>query len=239
MTVRAVIFDWGGTLTPYHQLDYVEVWRQVARTLDPARADDLTAALLGAEEELWRRAREEQRSGHMAEVCAAAGIPLDDAYRSAFFQAWEAHTYTDPDADALLRELRARDIVVGLLSNTTWPRDWLDGVLARDGVLGHFDATVYSCELDCVKPHPEAFRHAMERVGVQTPASAVYVGDRAYDDVYGAQRAGMRTVLVPHSDIPAAERWGEPAEPDATVQCLADLLPLVDEWRAAGKSTKF
>lgn len=231
MTVQAVIFDWGGTLTPYHKLDYAATWRQVASVLDPARTGELTTALLAAEEEIWHRAKEEQRSGHMAEVCAAAGIPLDDAYRDAFFHAWEAHTFTDPDADALLRGLRDRGIVVGLLSNTTWPRDWLDGVLARDGVLEHFDATVYSCELDHVKPHPEAFRQAMARVGVHSPAGAVYVGDRAYDDVYGARRAGMRTVLLPHSDIPAAERWGDPAEPDATVQRLAEVLPLVDQWR--------
>ena len=74
-------------------------------------------------------------------------------------------------------------------------------------------------------------------MGVSDPARAVFVGDRPYDDVHGAKAVGMRAVLVPHSDIPADQR---PAgrlgtadlEPDAVVQRLADVLPLVDAWRA-------
>jgi putative hydrolase of the HAD superfamily len=68
----------------------------------------------------------------------------------------------------------------------------------------------------------------MAAVGVQDPARCVFVGDRPYDDVYGAQRAGMRAVLVPHSDVP-----GYPAaEPDAVITRLADLAPLIDTWQA-------
>ena len=55
----------------------------------------------------------------------------------------------------------------------------------------------------------------------------MFVGDRPYDDVYGAKRAGMRAVLVPNSDVPA---YGE-AAPDAVIGRLADLVPLIDAWR--------
>lgn len=227
----AVIFDWGGTLTPYHRIDYLEAWREIAEVLDPVRPDELAQALLDGEAAMWRRARDDHGSGRMSEVCARAGIAFDDAYREAFVRTWEAHTYTDPDAEPLLRGLRDRGLAVGLLSNTTWPRAWHDEFLARDGVLDLFDATTYTSELDHVKPHAEAFLAAMNDVGAAEPGRVVFVGDRAYDDVHGAAQVGMRTVLVPHSDIPDAERWGEPAEPDAVVQRLADLLPLIDTWR--------
>lgn len=233
MRIEAVVFDWGGTLTPYHRIDYLLAWQEIAEALAPDRADGLAAALLGAEEEMWRRAREDRRSGHMTEVCERAGIPFDDAYRDAFVRTWEAHTYTDPDAAALLRGLRDRGIAVGLLSNTTWPRQWHDDFLARDGVFDLFDATTYTSELDHVKPHPEAFHAALRQLGVGTSEHTVFVGDRAYDDVRGAADVGMRTVLVPHSDIPDAERWGSPAEPDAVVQRLGDVLGVVDGWRSA------
>ena len=59
------------------------------------------------------------------------------------------------------------------------------------------------------------------------PAGCVFVGDRPYDDVYGAKRAGMRAVLVPNSDVPA---YGE-AEPDAVIGRLGDLMPLIDAWQ--------
>jgi putative hydrolase of the HAD superfamily len=58
----------------------------------------------------------------------------------------------------------------------------------------------------------------------------VFVGDRLFDDVYGAQAAGMRAVHVPHSTIPANQIGHTEGVPDATVRSLSELLPLVDGW---------
>ena len=92
------------------------------------------------------------------------------------------------------------------------------------------DAAVYSSEIAHVKPHPGAFEAALRALDVDDPASAVYVGDRPYEDGHGAQRAGMRAVLVPHSDIPAEQQVPVDVRPDGVVQRLLDLLPLVDAW---------
>jgi putative hydrolase of the HAD superfamily len=93
-------------------------------------------------------------------------------------------------------------------------------------VLGLIDGAVYTSEIDWTKPHPEAFRAAMAAVGVTDPEGCVFVGDRPFDDVHGAQRAGMRAVLVPNSDVPA-----HPAvAPDAVISRLAELRPLLDRW---------
>jgi len=67
----------------------------------------------------------------------------------------------------------------------------------------------------------------MAAVGVSDPAACVFVGDRPYDDVYGAKQAGMRAVLIPNSDVPAFDG----AEPDAVIARLADLAPLIDAWQ--------
>ena len=45
----------------------------------------------------------------------------------------------------------------------------------------------------------------MEAVGVSDASRCVYVGDRLFDDVWGAKNAGMRAVFVPHSAIPAEQ----------------------------------
>ena len=92
------------------------------------------------------------------------------------------------------------------------------------------DGSVYSSEIDWVKPHPEAFLAAMAAVGVTDPRRCVFVGDRPYDDVHGAQAVGMRAVLVPNSDVPP---FGA-AVPDAVIERLRELVPLVDGWHAAG-----
>jgi putative hydrolase of the HAD superfamily len=75
------------------------------------------------------------------------------------------------------------------------------------------------------KPHPSAFRAALDSVGVDEPGRAVFVGDRAYDDVFGAQRAGLRGVLRPHGMVP-----GYDVEPDAVIGPLDELLDVVDRW---------
>jgi putative hydrolase of the HAD superfamily len=61
---------------------------------------------------------------------------------------------------------------------------------------------------------------------VTDPASCVFVGDRPYDDIFGAKGLGMRTVLIPNSAVPAYPG----AEPDVVISRLSDLLPHVDNW---------
>jgi putative hydrolase of the HAD superfamily len=91
---------------------------------------------------------------------------------------------------------------------------------------------VYTCEIPWTKPHPEAFRAAMAAVAAENPAGCVFVGDRPFDDIYGAKQVGMRAVLVPHSTIPEQQRGHTDGDPDAVITRLSDLIPLVDEWRA-------
>ena len=101
----------------------------------------------------------------------------------------------------MLLELRRRGIKIGVLSNTMWPRAHHERIFTRDGLIDLIDGAVYSSEIPWTKPHPEAFRAAMAAVGVTRPQDCVYVGDRPFDDVYGAQQAGLRTVLFPNSDV--------------------------------------
>ena len=230
MALEAVIFDWGGTLTPWHTVDVAHAWRAVASKLDPDRVDQLAGRLLAAEDALWKRTRHEHSGASLAEVFELAELTLAEDALVPLFDFWEPHTYTDPDVLPLFKELRARGLKVGVLSNTMWPRAEHDRILARDGVLDLLDATVYSSELPWAKPHPRAYEAALEAVGVSAADSAVYVGDRIFEDVYGAQAAGLRAVHVPHSDIPVHQLTDVTAEPDAVVDRLLDLLPVVDRW---------
>ncbi len=61
-----------------------------------------------------------------------------------------------------------------------------------------FSATMSSEGARCYKPNPELFLTLLRRLAVE-PGEAVYVGDRQYEDVYGASQAGMRTVWVNRS----------------------------------------
>jgi putative hydrolase of the HAD superfamily len=227
VAVQAVIFDWGGTLTPWHSINTEQLWQTICEPHFPvAEAGTHAAALHAAEQELWQAARSRYRSATMNQLFNLAGVAPTDPLLASYVKAWEPHTFTDPEVSGLLRGLRERGIKIGVLSNTMWPRSWHEDVFRRDGVLDLIDAAVYTSEIDWTKPHPEAFGVAMRALGVADPAGCVFVGDRPYDDVHGAQGAGMRAVLVPNSDVPPFEL----AVPDAIVASLAELLPLIDSW---------
>jgi putative hydrolase of the HAD superfamily len=223
--VEAVIFDWGGTLTPWHDIDLRDQWRVLAEVIDPERVEEIAEALFAAETELWELCDREHRSTTLGELFAQAGVTPTEAALAAYFEAWAPHTFTDPDVPELFTELRARGIKVGVLSNTMWSREWHEQVFERDGVLRLIDGAVYTSEIRWTKPHPQAFRAALDAVGVDDPARAVFTGDRPFDDVFGAKRVGMRTVLIPHSRVPSHD-----VVPDATVRRLAEVLPVVDAW---------
>lgn len=225
--VLACIFDWGGTLTPWHTIEPREAWHAAVRDAE------LAARLHAAEEAAWARSRDEHRSATLADVFAAAGVGHTEAMLAAFHEWWEPHTFLDPDVPILFAELRRRGIRIGVLSNTIWPRAEHDRIFERDEVLTFIDGSVYTSEIPWTKPHPEAFRAAMRAVGVDDPARTVFVGDRPFDDIHGAKSVGMKAVLVPHSTIPEHQHGPVTGEPDAVIERLADLLPIVDAWRSA------
>jgi putative hydrolase of the HAD superfamily len=225
VTIDAVIFDWGGTLTPWHTVDPRESW--LAATGD----SELAARLDAAEAAAWTRSRDQHSSTTLDSVLEAAGVDADDRFLADYHSWWEPHTLTDPDVPELFGWLRGQGIRIGILSNTIWPRERHEGIFARDEVLALIDGAVYTSEIAWTKPHPEAFRAALAAVGVADPGRAVFVGDRVFDDIHGAKSVGMRAVLVPHSTVPDWQRGHTEGDPDAVIGRLADLKAVIEAWR--------
>ena len=240
--VVAVIFDWGGTLTPWHDVDLTAAWYAYTSVYDPRRAASLAAELFAAEIERWQAQHQSlgtEGAGRLDQVLLDCGIDITSgahlASMAAYLEFWEPHTRADPDAIPLMHALRERAIKVGVLSNTLWPRAHHEAVFARDGLLELIDGAVYSSELPVGKPHGDAFVAALTALGIDDPARAVFVGDRPWDDVHGAQLVGMRAILVPHSDIPDDQRGPVDGTPDAVVHRLLEVLDHVDAWNAQAR----
>jgi FMN hydrolase / 5-amino-6-(5-phospho-D-ribitylamino)uracil phosphatase len=231
--IEAVIFDWGGTLTPWMTIDAHGAWRTYAGALHPddaERAAEAARRLHEADLARWGGVRDEHRAFTLAHVISDAAAHHDTAALAAYREYWVQATHTHPEAAPMLAALRERGLRLGVLSSTPWPAAWHEEWLRRDGVLHLFDACVWSSDLAWTKPHPDAFRAALDAVGVADPSRAVYVGDRPYDDISGAKAVGMRAVLVPHSDIPPSQQVPVDVTPDAVLQRLADLPELIAGW---------
>jgi putative hydrolase of the HAD superfamily len=233
--ISAVIFDWGGTLTRWHDIDFHAESLALAQAVVGADhpIDVSRERLHAAGDVIWGRSRDHQQSSTVADLFAEAGLDHDPELLTHYYEFWEPHTFTDPEAGPMFAALRSAWVRVGVLSNTIWPRAWHRGFFERDAVLDLIDGDVYTSEIPWTKPSEHAFRAAMDAVGVDDPAACVYVGDRLFDDVWGAQNAGMRAVHVPHSDIPANQVGHTQGRPDAVVHALAEIPGLVAGWGTA------
>ena len=225
MDLDAVIFDWGGTLTRWHDVDFqAESLALVAAvTTSGHDPEESRAALHAAGAAVWSRSRDHQQSATIADLFAEAGLDHDPALLSAYREFWEPHTATDPEVRPLFERLRADGVRVGVLSNTIWPREWHVGFFERDGVSDLIDGDVYTSEIPWTKPSPHAFQAAMAAVGARDPGRCVYVGDRLFDDVWGAQQAGMKAVHIPLSTIPSGQVGHTEGTPDGVVHALSEL----------------
>ena len=233
MAVDAVVFDWGGTLSVHADVDLADMWRLAARHIAPDREEEVCATLTAVEARTWSWVAEDQRATTLSAILASASAELGlDVTQAVLEEAatrhldtWTPHIEHDPDALPTLAALRDGGYRIGLLSNTHWPRPFHEAFLERDGLIELIDVRCYTSELRRTKPHPDAFRAALSGLGVDDPRRAVFVGDRLYDDVFGAKALGMRAVHRRNAAVPSYA-----VEPDATIGRLPELLPLVAAW---------
>jgi putative hydrolase of the HAD superfamily len=233
LTVEAVLFDWGGTLSTFAEVDLADMWALAAHHFDPARADEIRRKLAEVEEATFARTQTDQVASTLRQILEQASVALGLDVTEAvleeagthYLDAWTPHIVHEPDAVEVLTELKRRGLRTGLLSNTHWPRAFHERFLERDGLADLLDVRLYTSELSHMKPHPSVFAAALDALGVADPATAVFVGDRLHDDVFGARSAGLRGVWRRSTTVP-----GWDVEPDAVIDALSDLLPIVDGW---------
>ena len=108
-----------------------------------------------------------------------------------------ATAIVDPDALSVLAHLRTHGFRTAIVSNTPWgsPASAWRAELARHGLLDAVDATVFCADVGYRKPHSAPIEHALKLMGVRAE-DAVFVGDDPRWDVAGAQRAGVKPILL-------------------------------------------
>ena len=233
MPIEAVVFDWGGTLTePLNFEELTDLWRLAARHIAPDREDEMCARLEKIEQVMWDGIAVDQKAFALADILQQASRELGVDVAEALLEeagthhldVWTPHIVHDTDAAPTLAALKDAGLRVGLLSNTHWPRTFHEHFLERDGLVEFIDVRCYTSEMERTKPHPASYRAVLHALDV-TATEAVFVGDRLYDDIYGAKALGMRTVHRRGRGVPD---YG--VEPDAVIDRLPDLIPLVDKW---------
>ena len=97
-----------------------------------------------------------------------------------------------PETVSTLTRLKERDLELGIISNFD---SRLFTVLRGLGIAEAFDTVTISSLAQAAKPAPQIFHLALEKHAVD-PEEALHIGDSLRDDVEGAKKAGLHTVLL-------------------------------------------
>jgi len=121
-----------------------------------------------------------------------------------------------PDAEETLLRLKDLGYRLGLICNTHWrflPE-------RRRELQPFFDAITLSYEHGYMKPHPSIFHATLMRLDVK-PDKCLHVGDNPIADVWGAKKAGMKTVYIRRNELDT--------EADVVIQRLSELTRYLDK----------
>ncbi len=222
--VRAVLFDFGGTLDAEGVPWKERVRRHFAdagvappaERFDPVfyAADD---ALVGAiPTELSLADTVERLVGGVARALGVEDRALASAVAGRFLDAALERTR----ANAPLLARLARRYRLGIVSNFYGN---LEQVCEDAGLRSSFGVVVDSARVGHAKPDPRIFRAALDALGVEAGA-AVFVGDSLWRDMEGARDVGMRHVWLAPADAPAAAPC---CAGDAVIHALRDVEALL------------
>lgn len=216
MKLRAVIIDMDGTITRFN-IDYLGMRRAALAELDNMnlRTPELTEQLnlyiilqtvrIGLDAQTYEKLRERlyARLENM-EIKAAQEVMLY------------------PGVEETLRELRNRDIKIGLVTNNG--RAGTNLTLNRFRLKALFDAVVTRDDCKEMKPDAAPVRQVLAELNSRAE-EAILVGDGVMD-IIAAKAAGLRSVAV--ATGPSGIDRLLQTEPDYVLGSINDLQKLID-----------
>ncbi len=140
-------------------------------------------------------------------------------YGEAFFDFPPA---VDPTAYDVLRRIKDSGYKIGLISNTGMtPGRLFRRYLGENDLLDFFDVLTFSDEVLLCKPSVAIFDLTVDGLG-SSPGRSLHVGDHVKNDIFGANNAGMKSVL-----LGTAEGQEMVANPDYRIMDLKELYKLL------------
>jgi putative hydrolase of the HAD superfamily len=170
---------------------------------------------------------------HIIEQMGGRGPALDACAREIYAE-WAAcrHFELYDDVREVFRELTARGVRIGLISNSHRSLASFESHFHLQGMIA---AAVSSSDHGFMKPNPSIFLAALRLVDAE-PGQAMMVGDSVRQDVEGALRAGMRAALLHRADDPHPAEAHLASRGVPVLRSLDQLLDVmnrtsIDAWR--------
>lgn len=234
--MRAVLFDFGGTLFNYEAVApgerecVVDIVRWAGAALEPR---EILHAYRGALKRVFYEYLPRPYYLHrdlfhdvLQAMARDLGITFTAEqfarYRQVQWQRREQHFTLREGVLETLTALRDRRFHLGIVSNID--DDQLEHMVRLSKIEPYFDSILSSEQAQSCKPDLRIFTEAVRRADC-APDEAFFVGDSLQQDIPGANAMGMHSVLIwdrTDSDPPAKE-----AVPRSVIQKIPELLDLI------------
>ena len=229
--LRAVLFDWGGTLVDFEWDDVLLAAGHRAGFAALGREGEAPAFTDRFRNGLQRSLRPGDDYRALLRDELGVGNEEVDRFLDAEYRVWTPAHALLGSAHAMLEALRARGLALAIVANG-WPEParLIRRRIAELGVAERVDAIVLAEEVGARKPDAQIFQAALAQLRVDA-GETLHVGDRLEDDVLGATNSGLATAQAVWFDADAAQ---VDVEPDFVVFTPMDVLNVARRLAAIG-----
>jgi putative hydrolase of the HAD superfamily len=208
MTIKGILFDLYGTLIDINTDESLEeIYRGIAHFLTYQGIYLHRGEVRNRYWEILRQQKEESKEEY-SEIDVEAiwktflkneglePLPIRQNLAVTLAQLFRGISRTRlqlyPQVKRILDELRS-GYLLGIISDAQ-PCYALPEIKAV-GLEGYFDPVIISAPRGYRKPDPRLWGEALQVMKLN-PSQVIYVGDDMYRDIFGAQRVGIKTILV-------------------------------------------
>lgn len=213
--INTILFDFDGTLMNTNDI-VIQSWQHTFRTVE-GKERPLSQIMRTFGEPLTLTMK-----NVLPQLTVEEGIAIYRSYLNEHFYDLIAPF---PGMVELLRELKERDYITGLVTSRT--RGTTHEGLAKFGLEAYFDCVVTLEDVTRHKPDPEPLLVALGRLSA-VPEKSAMVGDTIYD-ILAARDAGVKSILVGWQMALSKEEIEGPEGPDHIIEKPEDLFPLLAE----------
>jgi putative hydrolase of the HAD superfamily len=229
--MKAVVFDFGNTLASSGlPLNWQIFYREALSAVLSVAGTEISSPNLQAGEKILLKynTRVNERDYEISADTIFTelfnewninGLSALKPAKDAFYSYFSKKTELYPETESILKELKNKNIKIGVLTDTAYGADTEYLTASIPGLLPYIDVFLSSTDVGYRKPNVKGYLQIIKEFKIQ-PAEFLFVGDE-HKDIIGANKVNMVSVLVNRSNekVDYGQKY--------TVNSLIDILELI------------
>ncbi len=133
-------------------------------------------------------------------------------------------------AEEVLEKLKGRYKLAIISNTTTSTTEDIEWIMERLGLLHFFDYVIASKSFGARKPDVSIFNFVLETLSLK-PEEVVFVGNKISTDILGANKTGMKSILLKWNSRHLEKPSSTDEKPGFTINSFKELLKIVENLK--------